>query len=51
MHIYLTLTSDMALFTFSFMVVKSGVGVLTYPGYYIRFTPAVRDLSYESLFL
>ena len=32
MHMYLDLTSEMALLTWSFMVVKSDVGVLTYPG-------------------
>ena len=32
MHMYLDLTSDMALFTWSFMVVKSDVGVLNFPG-------------------
>ena len=31
----------MALLTWSFMVVKSDVGVLTYPGYAIRFPPVV----------
>ena len=29
---YLNLTSEMVLLTWSFMVVKSDVGVMTYPG-------------------
>ena len=41
MHMYLDLTSEMALLTWSFMVVKSDVGVLTYTGKSIRFTPVV----------
>ena len=32
MYMYLDLMSDIALFTWSFMAVKSDVGVLTSPG-------------------
>ena len=41
MHMYLNLMYDMVLLTCSFMVVKSDVGVLTSPGLYISFPPAV----------
>ena len=41
MHMYLDFTSEMALFIWSFIVVKSDVGVLTSPGYYIIFPLAV----------
>ena len=40
MHMYLDLMSEMALFTWSLMVVKSGVGELTSPGKSIIFPPA-----------
>ena len=40
MHTYLDLTSEMALFICSFMVMKSDVGVLISPGLSIRFFPA-----------
>ena len=40
MCMYLNLMSDMALFTCSFIVVKSDVGVMTSPVYSMRFTPA-----------
>ena len=41
MNMYLYLTSEMDLLTWSFMVVKSDVGILTFPGYSIRFPPEV----------
>ena len=41
MHMYLNFIPDMELLTYSFIVVKSGVGVLNSPGKSIIFTPAV----------
>ena len=38
---YLDLKSDMALFTWIFLLVKYDVGVLTSPVQYRRFPPAV----------
>ena len=41
MHMYHDLMLDMMLFTCSFIAVKSDVGVMTSPRYYIGFSPAV----------
>ena len=49
MHMYLDLTSGIELLTWSFMVNKSDIGVLTSPGLSIGFLPAV-IFYYESLF-
>ena len=50
MHMYLDLTSEMELFKWSFMVVKSDVGVLNSPGLSIRLPPAVILVLWVSVF-
>ena len=40
-HMYIDLMPDIALLTYCFIVVKSDVGVMNYPGWYIIFPPAV----------
>ena len=41
MYMHRDLMSEMALLTYSFVVVKSDVVVTNSPGYYIRFTLAI----------
>ena len=47
---YLNVMSDIVLFTWSFMVVMSEVGVLTSPGYSSRFPPAMSLVLWVSVF-
>ena len=49
MYMYLDLMSDMDMLTCSSIVVKSDVGVMDSPGYYIRFPPAVSLVLYVSV--
>ena len=50
MHMYPYLTSDMAILLWSFIVVKSDVGVLISPGKSIRLPPAVNLVLRVSVF-
>ena len=50
MHMYLDFTSEMAMFTWIFVVVKSNDGVLISPRYSIRFPPAVSLVLWVSVF-
>ena len=49
-HMYLDLMSEMAMLTWSFMVVKSDVGVMNSTGLSIKFPPSVSLVPRVSFF-